>query len=204
MFTCASCRFHGCNSDASQSDEMVKFPKNCPTVTEDANKSLELYQEESLEIAQVSAAVIAEGQGKLTRMEEIILFAKQCNYKTLGLAFCIAFPKEAETVTKILRHHGFAVESVICKYAAIPRQTVGLDATGIMCNPIGQAQLLNERKTDFNIILGLCVGHDTLFIKHSDAPIGILAVKDRVLDHNPIKAIRQADAEYKEKLFPEK
>ena len=65
-----------------------------------------------------------------------------------------------------------------------------------MCNPIGQALHLNEEKTDLNILFGLCVGHDTLFIKHSEAPVTVFAVKDRVLCHNPVAAIYQADAYY--------
>jgi uncharacterized metal-binding protein len=72
-----------------------------------------------------------------------------------------------------------------------------------MCNPIGQAEFLNDAKTDFNIILGLCVGHDSLFIKYSKAPITVFAVKDRVLAHNPLGAIYQAEAYYKDKLFPQ-
>jgi len=44
-----------------------------------------------------------------------------------------------------------------------------------MSNPIGQAAFLNKVKTDLNIILGLCVGHDALFIKYSEAPITVFA-----------------------------
>jgi uncharacterized metal-binding protein len=68
---------------------------------------------------------------------------------------------------------------------------------------IGQAVFLNENKTDLNIVLGLCVRHDSLFIKYSVAPITVFAVKDRVLCHNPLAAVYQADAYYKDKLFPE-
>ena len=58
-----------------------------------------------------------------------------------------------------------------------------------MCNPIYQAKLLNHEKTDFNILLGLCVGHDSLFFKFAEAPTTVLAVKDRVTGHNPLAAI---------------
>ena len=44
-----------------------------------------------------------------------------------------------------------------------------------MSNPIGQAAFLNKVKTGLNIILGLCVGHDALFIKYSEAPITVFA-----------------------------
>lgn len=62
-----------------------------------------------------------------------------------------------------------------------------------MCNPIAQAEYLNDKQTDLNIVLGLCVGHDSLFFKYSKAPTIVLAVKDRVLDHNPLKAIYELD-----------
>jgi uncharacterized metal-binding protein len=70
-----------------------------------------------------------------------------------------------------------------------------------MCNPIGQALLLNNENTDLNIILGLCVGHDSLFIKYSNAPVTVFAVKDRVLAHNPLGALYLADSYYKDRLF---
>lgn len=58
-----------------------------------------------------------------------------------------------------------------------------------MCNPIAQARLLNKAETDLKIILGLCVGHDSLFLSYAEAPVTVLAVKDRVLAHNPLGAI---------------
>jgi len=59
---------------------------------------------------------------------------------------------------------------------------------------------LNKSKTDLNILLGLCVGHDSLFIKYSDAPITVLAVKDRVMGHNPLAAVYLSNGYYKKKL----
>jgi len=59
----------------------------------------------------------------------------------------------------------------------------------VSCNPIAQALLLNEVETDFNIIVGLCVGHDSLFIKYSKAPVTVLIAKDRRLAHNPAAAL---------------
>ena len=54
------------------------------------------------------------------------------------------------------------------------------------CNPLLQAELLNRAGTGFNIIVGLCVGHDMLFTSHSEAPVTTLIVKDRLLGHNPV------------------
>lgn len=72
-----------------------------------------------------------------------------------------------------------------------------------MCNPIGQSLLANEQKTDFNIILGLCVGHDTLVMKYLNSPMTTLAVKDRVTGHNPLVPIYLSDGYYK-KLYSSK
>ena len=69
-----------------------------------------------------------------------------------------------------------------------------------MCNPILQAKLLNEQKTELNIALGLCVGHDSLFYRYSDAMVTTLVAKDRVLAHNPVGAIYCAEGYFKNRL----
>jgi uncharacterized metal-binding protein len=61
---------------------------------------------------------------------------------------------------------------------------------------------LPHARTELNLLLGLCVGHDSLFMKHSVAPVTVLAAKDRVLGHNPLAAIHIADGYYRAKLFP--
>lgn len=132
------------------------------------------------------------------RIQEIMEFSKKMNYQRLGIAFCSGLAKEAEILTKILENNNFEVVSVICKTGGIEKDFLGLDnAQKInmgrnyesMCNPIAQAKVLNEATTDFNIILGLCVGHDSLFIKYSEAMVTVFAVKDRVFGHNPLAAI---------------
>jgi len=65
-----------------------------------------------------------------------------------------------------------------------------------MCSPIAQAMVLNEEKTDFNIMLGLCVGHDSLFMKYARAFCTVLVAKDRVLAHNPYAALYTASTYY--------
>jgi uncharacterized metal-binding protein len=76
----------------------------------------------------------------------------------------------------------------------VPKETLGIkkeqkingpDSWETMCNPIAQAKILNAQGTDFNIAVGLCVGHDSLFFKHADALTTVLVAKDRVLGHNP-------------------
>jgi uncharacterized metal-binding protein len=65
-----------------------------------------------------------------------------------------------------------------------------------MCNPLMQAKALADQKTEFNIMIGLCVGHDSLFLRHSEAPVTVMIVKDRVLGHNPVAALYTARGMY--------
>ena len=143
-------------------------------------------------------------QPSKTRIVEICEFAQKMDYTRLGLAFCIGLAREAAIVDEILRSHGFDVVSVLCKAGRTSKDLIGiLDDEKIyqgkdeaMCNPIYQAKLLNEQQTELNILLGLCVGHDSLFFKYAEATTTVLAVKDRVTGHNPLAAIYLADSYY--------
>ncbi len=131
------------------------------------------------------------------RIQEICEFARRMGYSRLGLVFCVGLCREADVVNRILQSQGFETVSVICKVGSIPKEEIGVkDSEKVfigqyesMCNPILQAMVVNEAKTDFNILLGLCVGHDSLFFKYAEGPTTVLAVKDRVTGHNPLGAI---------------
>jgi uncharacterized metal-binding protein len=130
---------------------------------------------------------------KMSRLEEIIEFCRKMEYDRLGIAFCIGLAEEAKTLHKILSRH-FTVFSACCKACGLDKDALGLKKirpgrSETMCNPVGQALLLGSEDTRLNIILGLCLGHDILFTKHSKAPVTTFAVKDRVLAHNPLGAI---------------
>lgn len=139
------------------------------------------------------------------RILEIVEFCGRMGYHKLGLAFCGGLQREAAVVCDILEKAGFQVVSAICKVGCMDKSQLGLkDAEKInggghesACNPIGQAYILNEAETEFNIVLGLCVGHDSLFFKHSQALGTVFAVKDRVLGHNPLAAIYTSPSYYK-------
>ena len=205
MYNCALCKSRVCRTG-----DILKAPSNCPCLHEDKKEIASLYmEEENYKIAREAALVESSGYCKKTRVEEIMDFANKCGYKNLGLAFCIGLSKEAKIFSDILKSNGFEVNSVICKNGSIPKEYININQNEKvhpgnyepMCNPIGQANFLNKSKTDFNIILGLCVGHDSLFIKYSEAPTTVLAVKDRVLGHNPIQALYMADGYFKKRLY---
>lgn len=206
MYTCAMCSEHNCRKG-----ELERLPSNCPCNEQKEMEEIKkLYQEEeNYKLAHNSALVEAEGYCRKTRLEEIMDFADKCGFKRLGVAFCIGLSNEAKMFCSILKHNGFEVNSVVCKNGSIPKEFLKIkDSEKVrpgtyepMCNPIGQATLLNNEGTDLNIILGLCVGHDSLFIKYSDAPVTVFAVKDRVLAHNPLGALYLSDSYYKNKLY---
>lgn len=131
------------------------------------------------------------------RIQEICEFARKMGYTRLGLVFCVGLYKEAAIVARILQGQGFETVSVVCKVGSIAKEEIGVkDSEKIfigeyesMCNPVLQAVIVNDAKTDFNILLGLCVGHDSLFFKYAEAPTTVLAVKDRVTGHNPLSPI---------------
>lgn len=209
MYTCISCKNNNCKNG-----DIENAPINCPCKEVSMQIHIkEMYLEESNHrLAYNSALVESSGYCKDTRVEEIINFANRCGYKNIGIAFCIGLLNEAKTFYSILKHHGFQVDSIVCKNGSIPKEflnikeseKVRLNSYEPMCNPIGQATFLNKANTELNILLGLCVGHDSLFIKHSDAPVTVLAVKDRVLCHNPLGALYNAEGYYHKKLYGEK
>jgi uncharacterized metal-binding protein len=140
----------------------------------------------------------AEGiRTKFPRLEETIQFAGKCNYRKIGMAFCVGLKQEARMLTDIFSAKGFEMVTVNCKVGGVPKESIGLKPEEkiappammeTMCNPIAQAEVLNAEQVDLAILLGLCVGHDTLFLKYIRPPCTVLAVKDRVLGHNPLAA----------------
>ena len=176
--------------------DLSEAPKFCPTVNRSDlidSAKVKLQEDENQSMARDVARTWKQ-LGKLTRIEETMLYAKLRGYQKLGLAFCIGLSDEAQLLTNVFLNDGFDIVSVACMCGAISSDDVELPeedkiVAGFrqpMCNPIGQAAVLDDQGCDLNILVGLCVGDDTLFIKHSKAPVTVLAVKDRVLANNPL------------------
>lgn len=147
---------------------------------------------------------------RFPRVEELVQFAAKCGYKRLGLAFCLGLRREAQMLTEILENKGFEVASVCCKSGAVAKGRIGIrpdqhiggpEVWESMCNPIVQAEVLNADEVDLAIMLGLCIGHDTLFIKYCRVPVTVLAVKDRVTGHNPLAALYLSRSPYYRRLL---
>ena len=159
-----------------------------------ADNHKQLYQDDHIaELHKTASAIEAKYYCEDTRLGEVILFAKQLGCKKVGLAFCIGLSEEAKVIDEVFSKH-FTVISVCCKVGGINKkdfnlQQISAENDEVMCNPAGQAQLLNQAKSELNIVCGLCVGHDAIFSKMSEAPVTTLIAKDRVLAHNPAAAV---------------
>ena len=191
--TCADCSVKSCMH--KQED---KYPRFCLTAKVDKDllaEAVELYEDETNKKLALTAAEI-EGQfyGKYPRVQETVEFIKRYGAKKVGIATCVGLLNEAGIFAKILKKHGIEYYAVGCKIGAVEKSEIGIPPENTltkgeqyesMCNPIMQAKILNKQKTDLNIMIGLCVGHDALFIRYSEAPVTVMVVKDRVTGHNP-------------------
>ena len=214
---CARCPFK--IADRVCRKEGGKYPENCPTILKAglAEEALAEYAKpENAEFARQASIQESEGYTNRElgysrvrpikpRIEEILEFIFKMGYKKIGMAFCVGLRKEAAAVENLFASRGLEMVTAICKIAGVPKEMLGLKdhekiAIGqpeAMCNPILQAEVLNQEETEFNVLLGLCVGHDSLFLKYANAPCTVLAVKDRVTGHNPLAAVYTLDSYYR-------
>ncbi len=203
-FSCADCAVRAC--DGKQG---VPPPADCPgEALSDADKAAleKLFADpENHKLANAACRVEAIGYGTWCRIEESLRFCRECGFAKIGLATCVGLLPETRKLAKIFRANGFEVYGIACKSGSITKDQMDLDPIGntvgpMACNPINQARQLNAAGTEMNFTVGLCVGHDALFNKYSEAPVSALIVKDRVTGHNPAAALYLSDGYYK-KLY---
>lgn len=121
-----------------------------------------------------------------SRLQELIDFAQISGFKKLGIANCKGVEEYAARLAELLRAAGFEVSTVNCKQSGLDAATLSPELKGPSCDPVFQAHYLNQQKTDFNINVGLCLGHGLLFQKHSNAEVTTFLVKDFATGHKTI------------------
>ncbi len=202
--SCLDCFTTACRANGKE------FPEFCLTKSLDTGLIEEAEKEYRADplterLAQASCEVEGEFYGQMTRVEETMEFARRIGARKIGIATCVGLMNESHILAKILRVNGFEVYGVCCKVGSLLKLDTGLSPEQlakfkngpIMCNPIGQALLLNRARTQLNILMGLCVGHDTLFYKFCEGYCTTLVTKDRVLAHNPAGALYQTGSFYR-------
>jgi len=194
-------------------------PGYCPTQEHEAviHECFELYKGNSADAKMAKVAAKVEGlcyqpipgsdavNARWTRVEDTVAFAKLMGFRRIGMATCIGLLDETNRLARILEAQDFTPISVCCKTGSIDKLELGLSEKEKVrpgtfesaCNPVAQAKLLNAARTDMNVIVGLCVGHDMLFTKYSEAPVTTIVVKDRVTGHNPVSVLYGQNFYYK-------
>ncbi len=221
--TCSSCsniwQKQGTTNCWSDPDHRPAKPAYCPSEphAEAIYDSFRQYQgtDSDARLAKVAAKV--EGlcykpipgsdavNARWTRVEDMLALAKLMGYKRIGIATCIGLLDECDRLSDILKSQDLVPYSACCKAGSIDKLELNLSEDDKVrpgtfepaCNPIAQAKILNAEKMDMNIIMGLCVGHDMLFNKYSEAPVTTLVVKDRVTGHNPAVVLYGQNFYYK-------
>lgn len=183
---CTSCPF----------DKQCRKTETCKATLFDREEVIQKYTEEAV-IIQAAAGLVDHGRaGTLSRLHETIEFAKQMNYKRIGLAYCYGMEKEVQQIAEIIRNNDFNVRAVSCTVGGIPQNSVNPESSycTVSCNPIGQATQLNRENIDLVVVIGLCLGHDILFQREIKADFTTLVVKDRVHKHAPLKELLTIDS----------
>ena len=186
--TCDACKQNEC---------AFGYPKGMPSYCEGQRyldvlneTKTEYFKPENADIHKAAAKILSLGHDQWTRLEESIEFAKELGVSRIGLAICVGLIREGREFARFFRRAGFEVMSVACMIGGVRDTETGIPEeyaypTRTTCNPIAQAEILNREQTELNFMVGLCLGHDILFIKHSEALVAPLVVKDKVLVNNP-------------------
>lgn len=215
--SCVDCKAWACFPDVSTAKTGRRGPPPyCPANTQKdvCEQALAKYSGKTLEFARNVALIenacyaINPNTGSATlpmitmhpRAEENIMLAKVAGYQKLGIAFCLELQKEAELYTDILKKNGFEVVSVCCKAGGISKKEIGVteeeklygpSSEETICSGLIMAELLNSEKTEMNILMGLCVGQDTLFFKYAEAFSVPFVIMDRVYGGATMEGIYQ-------------
>ncbi len=218
--SCAECPFRGderaCRTVDGRAPETGCATRLCPEAVEQAlseyrsdDDLMTFARNASLQEASCYEPAPNDPDSRVAvkpRIQEVMEFCQRQGYHRLGLAFCLGLRNEAAALARIFENHGFDLISAVCKVGCVDKSFLGIsDDEKIrpghesMCNPIAQANILNEAGTQFNLVLGLCVGHDSMFFRYSKAPVTVIAVKDRVLGHNPLAALYSSYYDYLKK-----
>ncbi len=189
-----------CATAGSSKGDVARMPRTCPTRThaEIAGDVSGYLGDDRQALMRAADATPSRTDRTLrNRVEELAHYARGRGMRRVGVAFCVSMLKEAQELARQLQAAQLEAELVCCRVGAVDHDRIGLpkahpDRFAAICNPVAQARLLNERNVDIVAQVGLCIGHDLVLQEECDAPVTVLVVKDRALDHHTIRALRPA------------
>ena len=185
-----------CSKQGCWHDEKQPIPAYChankyPEEMDSAKG--EYSKRQNLRIYEAACKVGSEKNGFRPRIEEALHFAKELELSKIGFAACVAFETEMEVIDYLFKQDGLEVVCAGCQIGSVTAEDRSVpQLKGFLnetCNPIAQAEILNRNDTELNFIVGLCMGHDILFTRYSNAPVSTLIVKDRMMANNPSAAV---------------
>lgn len=166
---CAKCHCFACRAGRPDA-----APDDCPMLGQFPPFEKLYSNKESRKLAFHSARVEALGYCRWTRLREIAEFAERVGYKRMGLGYCPDMTREAVLAAEYFRDTMLDVR--------LPPQR-------FECDPSGQAGLLADEGTQLNVIAGMCVSHEAIFVRASRAPVTCLVARDERFRHNPVAAL---------------
>ncbi|MGE4291017.1 MAG: DUF1847 domain-containing protein [Desulfovibrio sp.] len=139
------------------------------------------------------ARLVGHGGASRSRLEHIMEFSRSAGFRRIGLAGCARYLPLMHATKKILAGFGFESVCFSCKVGGNKFADIAIarDSDWTLCNPLGQALLLNDWGADLNVAFGLCMGHDLIFQQYSTAPVTTLVVKEKISDDNPTATLRR-------------
>jgi len=174
--------------------KICRTTKSCNSQRFDSEDLMITYHlPNNQKIIQAAAALVDNGRaGTLSRLQEVIEFSKKMNFQRIGIAYCYGMESDAALVTQIFRESGFRTIPVSCTTGGFKQSDVNDESNieKVSCNPLAQAEQINNEGVDFTITMGLCLGHDIIFQKKINSYTTTLIVKDRIHNNDPIKALR--------------
>jgi uncharacterized metal-binding protein len=147
----------------------------------------QLYHSTELtENAYHAALVEAEGYCEWTRIREIAEYAKKLGVEQIGIAHCVDMSREANLAAEYLESR-----SLLPLLPPLPTT----------CDPLRQVEFFSTHGTELNVIAGMCVAHEALYISASEKPVISLVARDLRLRHNPVAALYTSASYSRSRLF---
>lgn len=136
--------------------------------------------------------LIGTGGAAKSRVEHVVDFARSLGEGRIGIASCLRYIEDARFLRRLLRSEGFDAPVVLCKVGGWGVEDVGVDkdTDWIVCNPTGQALILNKLGCGVQMTLGLCMGHEMIFNKYSSGYVTNLYVKEKISEERPRDTVR--------------
>ena len=178
---CSSCKSFICDKGRTDSPT-----EGCPMHGEFPSVDILYATPGSRKAAFESALIESEGYCEWTRLREVSEYAARLGISKIGIAFCADMRREASLVARYLAN--VSLEPVL------PSKETG-------CEPLQQSGFFNAHSTEVNVIAGMCVDHEALFVDASHVPVLALVARDVRLRHNPVGALYTSSGYSRSRLF---